>query len=183
MLVPISQQISPYFAPLLTGIISIAVAVISYYNYRLNKTLNIKNQLFNEKLKKYIELSRKIAEFVELLDIIGPKINLLSSAAGNIHELEELGLKANEIGLGIQYLIIESHMLVPEEIIKRMTVFAECQNLGLPHDLTKVNSTTYWEHDQDIRKKGEDLIMALRNDLGVEKLSVKFGDTSPKKNQ
>lgn len=70
-----------YLAPLLSVFVSLVAAIISYYNYTLNKTLNFKNQLFNEKLRKYIELSRKLAEFIEILDQAGQTLNQSSTMA------------------------------------------------------------------------------------------------------
>lgn len=170
-----------YFVTIFTGSISIVAALISYFNYRLNKTLYIKNLLFNEKLKKYIELSRKIAEFIELLDVIGPTVNAFNSKTVDANVLAELHKKATAIGLSIEYMIIESHMLVPENILKVMIDFAEYQNLGLPYCLTKVESAVYWEKDQIIRRKAEMLINAFREDLSVDRLSLKLASVKSSK--
>jgi hypothetical protein len=40
------------------------VAIIAYFNYRLNRKLNIKNQLYNEKLKLYKDMTRMIGKAV-----------------------------------------------------------------------------------------------------------------------
>lgn len=167
-------QMNQIIVTIFTSSISIVAALVSYLNYRLNKTLNVKNQLFNEKLKKYIELSRKIAEFMELLDNIWPMIYEKEPKQRESLELKELSDKANNIGLSIVFLIIESQMLAPENVIKLMTEFAEFQNLGLPNDLTTVHSKIYFEADVNIRNKGETLIKAFRDDLGVEKLNLKL---------
>ncbi|TCD00269.1 hypothetical protein EZ449_20970 [Pedobacter frigidisoli] len=163
--------LSPFLVPGLTITISVAAAVISYYNYRLKKTLNIKNQLFNEKLKKYIELSRKLAEFIELLDVAGPTLN----QSQHDHSVRELLLeqaeKANRLGQEIEYLVIDAHMLVPGKIISQLMDFVTTQNMGGTGELSKMDRVSYWKNEELFRKKAERLIRAFREDLHVEKLS------------
>jgi hypothetical protein len=163
---------NPYITPLFTAVISMIAALISYFNYRLNKTLNIKNQLFNEKLKKYIELSRKLAELIELLQILGPNANRVFSKTNHKSVVEEQMEKLKAVQQSIEYMIIESYMLVPENIIRLMINFAENQNIGLPDDLSQIDTQAYWDRNFEIREKAENLISAFREDLNVDKLSI-----------
>jgi hypothetical protein len=160
-----------YLAPLLAVFVSLAAAIISYYNYTLNKTLNIKNQLFNEKLRKYIELSRKLAEFIELLDQAGPTLNQ-SQHDGSVKALllEQAG-KADGLGKEIEYLVIDAHMLVPEKVIGLLMDFVSNQNIGGGGELSRLDRESYWKNDKIFRSKAEALILAFREDLQVEKLS------------
>lgn len=164
------QALNPYFIPGIAAFISLAAAVISYYNFTLNKTLNIKNQLFNEKLKKYIELSRKLAEFIELLDVAGPTLNQSQRDPSVKEQLLEQAAKADHLGKEIEYLVIDAHMLVPEKIIKQLMEFVTTQNMG-GSDISGTTNERYWKNDELFREKAEALIIAFREDLHVEKLS------------
>jgi hypothetical protein len=63
-------------------------------------------------------------------------------------------------------------MLVPENIIRLMINFAENQNIGLPDDLSQIDTQAYWDRNFEIREKAENLISAFREDLNVDKLSI-----------
>lgn len=165
------QTFNPYLVPGIAVFVSLAAVVISYYNYTLNKTLNIKNQLFNEKLKKYIELSRKLAEFIEMLDIAGPTLNRSQSDASVKDQLIAQAEKADRIGKEIEYLVIDAHMLVPEKIIKLLMEFVTNQNVGVGSELSKLSVKSFWENDEVMRQKAENLILAFREDLHVDRLS------------
>jgi len=164
------MQATPYLVPSLPVLVSLVAAIISYYNFSLNKTLNIKNQLFNEKLKKYIELSRKLAEFIELLDKAGPILNRAETDAKAAEELKIQAERFDKIGLEIEYLVIDAHMLVPEKVVTLLLDFVRTQNLGSGY-LSSSNTKTFWKNDELIREKAEQLILAFRDDLHVDKLS------------
>lgn len=48
--------------------VSAVLAFITFLNYRLNKTLNIKNQLHNEKVKLYRDLIKAILDIIAMMD-------------------------------------------------------------------------------------------------------------------
>ncbi len=160
-----------YLAPLLAVFVSLAAAVISYYNYTLNKTLNIKNQIFNEKLKKYIELSRKFAEFIELLDQAGPTLNRSKHDSSVKDLLLEQAKKADLLAKEIEYLVLDAHMLVPEKILRLLMDFVSFQNFGAGGKLSQVDDESFWANDELARNSAEKLILAFREDLHVERLS------------
>lgn len=163
------------YVPAFAVAATLVVAFINYLNYRLNKTLNIKNHLFTEKLKVYRELTKLLSEMIELHD---QAIRVLDHGAENLAtqaSLRACSEAINEKGNQIDKLIIESYLLVPDRMVSFLRDFAEF--IGQPVQgapTLKEDLATLRVADLRIREKAEELIEALRDDVGTRRLNTKL---------
>lgn len=163
------------YVPVLAVVATLVIAFINYLNYRLNKTLNIKNHLYTEKLKVYRELTKLLSEMIQLHD---KAIDLLDKGAENIETSEAIKACSDEInekGMQIDKVIIEAYLLVPDRMVNFLRDFSEyigqpvVGSQTLEEDLANLKAA-----DQRIREKAEELIEALRDDIGTRRLNIKM---------
>lgn len=163
------------YIPVLAFAASAAIALVNYFNYRLNKTLNIKNHLYTEKLKVYRELTRLLSEMIQLHD---HAINILDNGAENIETslaLTSCSEKINDKKIQIDMLVIEAYLLVPDHMVIFLRDFSEYIGQPVAGSATlKEDLTTIRNADQRIREKSEELIEALRSDIGTRRLNIKM---------
>ncbi|RAJ22368.1 hypothetical protein [Pedobacter cryoconitis] len=163
------------YVPVLAVAATLIIAFVNYLNFRLNKTLNIKNHLYTEKLKVYRELTKLLSEMIRLHD---KAIDLLDKGAENIETSKALNAcsdEINEMGIQIDKLIIEAYLLVPDRMVNFLRDFSEyigqpvAGSPTLAEDLATLRAA-----DQRIREKAEELIGALREDIGTRRLNTKM---------
>jgi len=163
------------YIPVLAVATSAAIALVNYFNYRLNKTLNIKNHLYTEKLKVYRELTRLLSEMIQLHD---QAINILDNGAENTETslaLKSSSEKINEKGMDIDKLIIEAYLLVPDRMVNFLRDFSEYIGQPVAGSATlEEDLATLRNADHRIREKSEELIEALRDDIGTRRLNIKM---------
>lgn len=163
------------YVPLMAFIASAAIALVNYFNYRLNKTLNIKNHLYTEKLKIYRELTKLLSELIQLH---GKAIDLLDKGAENIETSEAIKACSDEInekGIQIDKVIIEAYLLVSDRMVNFLRDFSEY--IGQPvagSPTLEGDLATLRAADQRIREKAEELIEALRDDIRTRRLNIKM---------
>ncbi|MDO9000031.1 MAG: hypothetical protein Q7W45_09720, partial [Bacteroidota bacterium] len=151
--------------------ISIITVILAYCNYRLNRILNIKNQLYNEKLKLYRKISKKIAELIFFID---KREDVLAKHLKGNDQSNNLLLIAEKIDSdvrGIEILMIEAHMLAPLTILSLMQEFTDCVYISYPEMHRKDVFEEYIEATNKLRNQGENLIEFFREDLRVAKLN------------
>lgn len=161
------------YTSLLAVFVSGVLAFITYLNYRLNKTLNIKNQLHNEKVKIYRDLIKVVLEVITVMDE-GNKL-VLSDKKEKSTRLGKVADELDNKSKNLHNLIIESFMIVPDRIAKLLTEFTDLIHLGPTGFIEKDYLTNLEEIDTIIREKAESLIEAFRDDLGTSKLNYKLG--------
>jgi hypothetical protein len=162
------------YTPLFAVIVSAVLAFITYLNYRLNKTLNIKNQLHNEKVKIYRDLIKIVVDIIAIMDK-GTRVVLSNDT--NEKGFELLPSLADEIddkSRIFHNLMIESYMVVPDHIAKLLKDFSDFIYSGIV-TIPKDYLTQLEEMDNKTREMAEALIEAFREDLGTSKLNYKLG--------
>ena len=161
--------------PVLAVVATLVIAFVNYLNYRLNKTLNIKNHLYTEKLKVYRELIKLLSEMIQIHD---KAIVLLNNGAENIETskaLKSYSDEINEKGIEIDKLIIESYLLVPDRMINFLRDFSSYIGQPVKGSATlREDLATLIGVDKRIREKADELIEALREDIGTRKLNIKM---------
>ena len=157
---------------LIIAIIGIGISIL---NYKLNKTLNIKNQLYNEKFKQYRLLTKALSELITLIEKFD---NIFSLKDKNLQKAEnqliELAVEVDNKCYEIDYLFTEAHLIVPDNILKLLDDLSEYlihSNIDNPEsNFEKV----YRENEDKIRDIAKNLILSFRKDLGIIKLNLKF---------
>jgi len=123
----------------------------------------------------YRELTTLISEMIQLHD---KAIDLLNKGTENLETANALTSCSDEIndkGIQIDKIIIEAYLLVPDRMVNFLRDFSEY--IGQPVE----GSTTLAEDlanlrlaDQRIREKSEELIEALREDIGTRRLNTRL---------
>lgn len=163
------------YTPLLAVMVSAVLAFIAYLNYRLNKTLNIKNQLHNEKVKLYRDLIKAILDIIAIMDK-GNRIVLSNEVNDKgLQHLPALADKIDDKARSFHNLMIESYMVVPDHIAELLTEFSDFILTGINTDFPSEYSTQLEKVDNKTREMAELLIAAFRKDLGTSKLNHKLG--------
>lgn len=163
------------YTPLLAVFVSAVLAFLTYLNYQLNKTLNIKNQLHNEKVKIYRDLTRILVDMIDILDK-GSKIILADEADDSkFTPLSPLADEIDDKTRVFRNLMIESFMVVPDHIANLLQDFSDFLH-SEPIPATQEDYLVQLEvMDNKIREMAEKLVAAFREDLGTSKLNYKFG--------
>lgn len=163
------------YVPLLTLCAPVAIAIISYYNYSLNKSLNIKNHLHAEKLKKYGELLKLISEMIVLLNQVSIIDQKKITNPDSFSELPNLADKIDEKIQEIDARIIESYLVIPDKMVSTLRNFSEFLHQPTP---TIKSQDDFIEQvkqmDTKVREESEKVIEAFRLDLGTRRLNQKL---------
>lgn len=163
------------YTPLFAVFVSAVLAFITYLNYRLNKTLNIKNQLHNEKVKIYRDLIKIVVDIIAIMD----KANrILLSNEINDKELKLMSILADEVddkASVFHNFMIESYMVVPDHIAILLTDFSNFIHSEAIPATPENYLVQLKEIDTKTREMAEAIIGAFRDDLGTSKLNYKFG--------
>ncbi|MGN8059718.1 hypothetical protein ACTJKN_25805 [Pedobacter sp. 22163] len=147
--------------------VSLAAFVISLLNYRLSKTLGIRNQLYTEKFKMYERVTGNIYEFVAIIDRV--------SAAKKRGELtqQQFLYFANQVdtkALELDGLYARAHLIVPDFILTQLDDLMEY----LIHEHEDRNFSEVFDvHEEKIRELSKELIFSFRMDLGIQKLNTR----------
>ena len=152
--------------------VSFCIALIAYFNFRLNRTLNIKNTIYNEKAKLYREITKKVASLILFLqeneeDIKGSILNK------NKTELDKIIVEIDKCRSEVDFLLIESWMLIPGSILNLMTKFSNIISDTQPY-LPTYTLQDYTTSIENVKQQGEFLIKQFRKDLQVEDLNKKL---------
>ncbi|MET4141651.1 hypothetical protein [Pedobacter sp. UYP1] len=149
-------------------IVSIAAFIISLLNYRLSKTLNIRNQLYTEKFKIYEKITGNIYEFMEIID----RVSRAKKRDGLTEErLLDFADQIDAKALELDALYAKAHLIVPDSILKRLDDLMEY--LIHEHEDSKF-SEVFEIHEEKIRALAKQLIFSFRKDLGIQKLNTRI---------
>lgn len=161
-----------YLTLLIAFLAIIVSALVAYFNYRLNKSLNVKNHIFNEKAKLYREITKKIASLISFLqeNEISIENPILSK---NKIELDRITLEIDKLRNDVDYLLIEAYMLMPEYILNLMREFSEVI-LDTRPSLSTYTLEEYITSVKNVTQQGENLITEFRKDLQVESINKKL---------
>lgn len=163
-----------YFS-LITVIISAVLALLTYLNYSLNKTLNIKNQLYNEKMKLYRELIKLVSEMMIMLDQTDSFLSSYANAHDRSVELLKLPERIDDKVIEIDQLIIEAYMVVPDHVAELLLNFSIFLHQKEPEVSAENYNKLIVEMDARVRELGEGLIKSFREDLRISQLNHKLG--------
>lgn len=154
---------------ILAIIISILTVLIAYLNYQLNKSLNIRNNLYNEKLKLYREISKAIASLIIFLQ--ETEVNIRFDTLYDQSELQSISEKIEEKCVIIDYLFLESYMITSNNIFTIMQILSDKLADVRPLHIGIVTLEKYNQDMKNIHKQGEELLSALRSELKIEKMN------------
>jgi len=169
------NKIDLSYVPLLAVAATAVIALINYFNYRLNKTLNIQNHLHAEKLKIYRELVKLISDMITLHN------NGAQIAAKTTHDdqsatrIREYADTIDAKGLEIDALIIEAYLLVPDIIVEQLRKFSEFLHQPVSETGTLESlQQNILKAEQLFRDQAEELIELFREDIGTRRLNQKL---------
>ncbi len=167
-----TKEYFTYTISVLAVIISTVTALIAYFNYRLNKSLNIRNNLYNERLKLYREISKAIASLIIFLQ--ETEINIRFDTLNNESELQSISENIEEKCVKIDYLFLEAYMITSNHIFTVMQELSDKIADVRPLHIGLITLEKYKQNVKGINNQGEILLSALRSELKIEKMNKPF---------
>jgi len=167
-----TKEYFTYTISVLAVIISTVTALIAYFNYRLNKSLNIRNNVYNEKLKLYREISKAIASLIIFLQ--ETEINIRFDTLNNESELQSISENIEEKCVKIDYLFLEAYMITSNHIFTVMQELSDKIADVRPLHTGLITLEKYKQNVKGINNQGEILLSALRSELKIEKMNKPF---------
>ena len=153
----------------ITIVVSVSTAFIAYLNYRLNRLLNIRNNLYNEKLKLYREISKAVAALIIFLQ--ETEINVRFETLYNEEELQTISKNIEVKCVIIDQLFFESYMMISTHVFENMSRFSEQLADVRPLHIGIITIKDYEKNVHNIHTQGEILLSNLRKDLKIERLN------------
>lgn len=156
------------FTALVTFTVGAMATFLTYKNYQLNKTLNIKNHLFNEKLTLYREISKNLGELIVELDEMEKDFN-----KADPETLEKHASWIEEKCKLINALILEGSVLLPKLALLHLIKLTNF--LFTPPNVYREGEELqqYKEIVDELRFEAEKVLKFFRKDLGIKSLSDK----------
>jgi len=154
------------FTALITLSVGIMATAFTFKNYRLNKTLNIKNNMFNEKLKVYREISKNLGELIVELDEIEKELSKNNAQILDKHAIW-VDCKCKQINVQI----LEASVILPKKVLLRLSKLIEILYFSGETAVDQNDHQLYQEKVNELRESAKDILKLFRKDLKIKTLN------------
>jgi hypothetical protein len=154
------------FTAIITLTVGLMATAFTYKNYHLNKTLNIKNNLFNEKLKVYREMSKNLVELIVELDEMENDLIHKNTATLEAHA-SWVENKCKQINAQV----IEASVILPKKILMQLSEVIELLYFSCGKKTSENELSEYQQQVDSLRKSAKKILKLFRKDLGIKTLN------------